>query len=221
MTKAIELGQRSQWRHTASLSTTEAHDLAARLASRARAEDDTTSSRYVRSGTGHRVPCPRSTLVRARRTTMRLYVAYALRARRPQAAVVARDTPRPGPATDRCTSNATAVAACRSWASDSRRRSTTSPSSPRCCSSVAVTAMRRSSAPRSWTRRSFARVRPACRRCSAAASVTSGVVVLVAAVTDGAQLHGARPVHVGIRRQLRRAAPAWRVGVPLRRRQHP
>ena len=180
MTKAMELGQRSQWRHTASLSTTEAHDLAARLASRARAEDDTTSSRYVRSGTGHRVPCPRSTLVRARRTTMRLYVAYALRARRPQAAVVARDTPRPGPATDRCTSNATAVAACRSWASDSRRRSTTSPSSPRCCSSVAVTAMRGCTYATELDAASFGAY-DELLTLSAAASVTGGVFVLVAA----------------------------------------
>jgi len=37
MTEAIEWGQRSQWGNTASPSTTEAHDLAARLESRARA----------------------------------------------------------------------------------------------------------------------------------------------------------------------------------------
>jgi hypothetical protein len=100
MTEAIELGQRRQWRHTARLSTIKAHDPAAQLASRARAEAEATSSRYGRSGKGYRVPCPRSTLARARRTTMWLSAAYALRARRRQAAVVARDAPRrlaPGP----------------------------------------------------------------------------------------------------------------------------
>lgn len=48
MTEAMGLGQRSQWRNTASLSITEAHDLAARLESRVRAE--AASSRYVGSG---------------------------------------------------------------------------------------------------------------------------------------------------------------------------
>src|SRR6266581_955437 len=92
MMKAIKLGQRSQWRHTASRSTTEAHDRAARRASRARAE--AASSRYGRSDTGHRVPCPHCTLAWARRATMRLSVASALRARRPHAAGVARTAPR-------------------------------------------------------------------------------------------------------------------------------
>src|SRR2546426_1164783 len=81
MTETIEWGPRRPWRHTVSRSTTKAHDRAVWRASRVWAE--ATSSRYGRSGTGHRVPCPRRTLARARRTTMRLAGASALRARRP------------------------------------------------------------------------------------------------------------------------------------------
>jgi hypothetical protein len=64
MTEAIELGPQSQWCHTASRSLTEAHACAAWRASRVRAE--TTSSRCVRSGTGHKVSRPRSALAGAR-----------------------------------------------------------------------------------------------------------------------------------------------------------
>jgi hypothetical protein len=50
MTEAMELGPRSQWRHTASRSLTEAHARAAWRALRVRTE--ATSSRCVRSGPG-------------------------------------------------------------------------------------------------------------------------------------------------------------------------
>jgi hypothetical protein len=77
MTEAIELGPRSQWRHTASRSLTEAHARAAWYASRVRAE--ATSSRCVRSGPGHKVSWPLSALAGAGRPTMRLSITWARR----------------------------------------------------------------------------------------------------------------------------------------------
>jgi hypothetical protein len=77
MTEVIELGPRSQGRHTASRSLTEAHARAAWRASRVRAE--ATSSRCVRSGPGHKVSWPRSALAEAGRPTMKLDVTWARR----------------------------------------------------------------------------------------------------------------------------------------------